>query len=169
VFMVCFADFTPSRGNTPVHHNLSVGTPRVNKTHFEDRSPGSIPVTSPTDKKKKLSELFRESSRHDQDVDDLNTSGNQNIANGNMQARPTVLDLPPKSAHGTPYRNNSVCSSEWTANGDHPLTEKEKPIKSVQCCLPSLISCRTFSERKKKMDPAIAVDDQPTPLDSGTR
>jgi len=153
-------DFTPSRGNTPIHHNFSVGTPRVNKTRFEDRIPGSVSVISPTDKKKKLAELFRESSKHDQDVDDLNTSGNQNIANGNMQARPTVLDLPPKSAHGTPYGTNSVCSSEWT-NGDHPLTEKEKPIKSIQCCLPSLISCRSFSERKKKMDPAIAVDDQP--------
>ncbi|XP_059452416.1 uncharacterized protein At3g27210-like [Corylus avellana] len=166
-------DFTPSRGNTPVHHNLSVGTPRVNKTGFENKIPGSVPVTSPTDKKKKLAELFRESSRNDRDGEDLNISGNQNIANGNIQAQPTlqsVLDLPPKSAHGTPYGTNSVCSSEWTANGDHPLTEKEKPFKSVQCCLPGLISCRSFSERKKKMDPAVAVNDEPrfaTPLVQG--
>ena len=159
VFIVCLADFTPSRGNTPVHH-LSIGTPRINIARFEDRMPGSLPEPSPTDKKKKLAELFRENSRHEnEDVDNLNTSGNQNMANGNMEAKPTVLDLTPKSAHGTPYGTNSVCSSEKTPNGGI-FTGKEKPMRSVQCCLPSLISSASFSDRKKK-SPAIDVHDEP--------
>ncbi|KAK4544639.1 hypothetical protein RGQ29_032994 [Quercus rubra] len=175
-------DFTPSRGNTPVHH-LSIGTPQINiarfedrmpgslpepsptdnikkLARFEDRMPGSLPEPSPTDKKKKLAELFRENSRHEnEDVDNLNTSGNQNMANGNMEAKPTVLDLTPKSAHGTPYGTNSVCSSEKTPNGGI-FTGKEKPMRSVQCCLPSLISSASFSDRKKK-SPAIDVHDEP--------
>ncbi|XP_050270819.1 uncharacterized protein At3g27210-like [Quercus robur] len=174
-------DFTPSRGNTPVHHSLSIGTPRINIARFEDRRPGSLPEPSPTDTikklarfedrmpgslpepspKKKLAELFRESSRHEnEDVDNLNTSGNQNMANGNMEAKPTVLDLTPKSAHGTPYGTNSVSSSEKTPNGG-VFTEKEKSMRSVQCCLPSLISSASFSDRKKKKSPAIAVHDEP--------
>ncbi|KAG2714838.1 hypothetical protein I3843_03G050000 [Carya illinoinensis] len=148
-------DFTPSRGNTPLHNNFSTGIPRVDKVHSENRIPGSPHEPSP---KKKLIELFRESIRQDQDVNNLNTSGNQNISDGKMEVKPTVLDVPPKSAHGTPYGTNSVCSSERTSNGDL-LTEKEKPFRPVQCCLPSLISCRSFSERKKKMDPSIAVVD----------
>ena len=154
----CLADFTPSRGNTPVHHSLSIGTPRINIARFEDRMPGSLPEPSP---KKKLAELFRESSRHEnEDVDNLNTSGNQNMANGNMEAKPTVLDLTPKSAHGTPYGTNSVSSSEKTPNGG-VFTEKEKSMRSVQCCLPSLISSASFSDRKRKKSPAIAVHDEP--------
>lgn len=152
-------DFTPSRGNTPVHHHFSKETPRVSKVRFEDTIPGSTDEPSPTNKKKKLVELFRESIRQGQDFDVLNNSGNhQDIANGKMEVKPFVLDLPPKSAHGTPCGTNSVCSSERTANGD--LFMEEKPIRPMQCCLPSLISCRSFSERKKKMGPAIAVIDE---------
>ncbi|XP_008231142.1 PREDICTED: uncharacterized protein At3g27210 isoform X1 [Prunus mume] len=134
-------DFTPSRGNTPVHHSLSVGSSRMNKTPFEDRIPGP----SPTEKKKKLLELFQESFKNDEDADNA--------------VKPTTPSLPPKSVNGTPVpATNSVSSSEWTANGD-VATEKEKPIRSVQCCLPSLVSCRSSSQRKK-MSPTIAVVDK---------
>ncbi|XVF16219.1 hypothetical protein REPUB_Repub10bG0012900 [Reevesia pubescens] len=135
-------DFTPSRGNTPVHHSFSIGTSLVNKATVEG-SPGSVSETPPG-KKKKLVELFRESVREDQDVNELNISNNQDIANV------------------TPYVSgaNSLCNSEWTANGDNPMF-KEKPFRSVRRCIPSLISCSSFSERKKKMSPAIAVNDKP--------
>ncbi|OMO92982.1 hypothetical protein COLO4_17171 [Corchorus olitorius] len=157
-----YADFTPSRGNTPVHHNFSMGTPRVVKAAAGEGSPGSASETSPTGKKKKLVELFRESIREDQGGDEQNASNNQDIANGKKEVKPTIQDiLPPKSAEGTPYisGSNSLCSSERTANGDHSIF-KEKPFRSVQCCLPSLVSCSSFSERKKKMNPAIAVNDK---------
>ncbi|XVF60049.1 hypothetical protein PTKIN_Ptkin08bG0011600 [Pterospermum kingtungense] len=137
-------DFTPSRGNTPVHHSFSVMTPRVNN------AAAPFTETSPPGKKKMLLELFRESIR-EQDVNELNT--------------PSVQDLlHSKSADdGTPYVSgaNSLCSSDRAANGDNNPMFKEKPYKSVHCCLPSLVSCRSFSVRKKKMSPAIAVNGKP--------
>ncbi|KDP46300.1 hypothetical protein JCGZ_10140 [Jatropha curcas] len=159
-FLSVNGEFTPSRGSTPVHHSFAMGTPKINKTNLEDRSPASKPEPSPT-VKKKLSELFRESRREEPDTDDQQTSDNQNINNGKIEVKQTILDVLPKSASGTPYVSgpNSVCSSERTANGE-PLFQKEKSIKSAQCCLPSLLSCHSFSERKKKMSPAIAVNDR---------
>ncbi|PON95343.1 hypothetical protein TorRG33x02_088650 [Trema orientale] len=151
-------DFTPSRGNTPVHQGFTpIGPSRVNKPPFEDKIPGStVPTPSPTEKKKRLIELFRESMR-----DDNEEVGNVK-ANGTSEVKQTGLDLPPRSGRGTPFLSgaNSVCSSERTPNGD-VIKDEEKPMRSVQCCLPSLVSCRSFSDRKKKMSPALAVNDRP--------
>ena len=137
-------EFTPSRGSTPVHHIF------LNKTTPSE--PGSVPEPSPTTQKKKLLDLFRESVRENQSDDAENTFGNEK-----KEVKPTMVhDLIPKSAHSTPYVSggNSACSSERTMNDDHaPI--REKPVKSVQCCLPSLASCRSFSERKRKTRPAI--------------
>ncbi|KAF8408410.1 hypothetical protein HHK36_007562 [Tetracentron sinense] len=147
-------DFTPSHGNTPIHKSSFIGTPQLNKSFFMDRTSESIPEPSPTDKKKKLAELFRESFGSDQ-VDDQTIAGTQNIANGNLEPKPTILDLPPKSTNGTPYVSgvNSVCSSERTPNGDcKPM--KEKTARTTQCCLPSLVPSCNFNERKKRMTPA---------------
>ncbi|KAF2316431.1 hypothetical protein GH714_041772 [Hevea brasiliensis] len=162
-FLIPNLEFTPSCGSTPVHHNFFMGTPKINKTTLEDRPPGSIPEPSPTGKKKRLSELFKESLREEPEADDLHNSGKQNTANGKIEVKPTILDVLPKSASGTPYISgpNSVCGSERTANGD-ALIERDKSIKSAQCCLPSLISRCSAGERKKKMSPApaIAVNDK---------
>ncbi|XWS44022.1 hypothetical protein CRYUN_Cryun15aG0009600 [Craigia yunnanensis] len=144
-------DFTPSRGNTPVHHSFSVGTSRVNKV-TEEGSPGSVSESSPTGKKKKLIELFRESIGEDQYVNELNTSTNQDITYGKMAVKPTIQDIiPPKSTDDTPYVTgaNSLCSSERTANGDNPMF-KEKPFRSVQCCLPSLVSCSSLVRGRRR-------------------
>ncbi|XP_011651566.1 uncharacterized protein At3g27210 isoform X1 [Cucumis sativus] len=135
-------DFTPSRGNTPVHSSFSSGTPRINQVHgIDDQTPITIPEPSPTGKKR-LAELFRESSRNGTD----------------RQAKPTLNELALQSNPETPYISgtNSVCSSERTPNGD-VWGEKERPFGSVQCCLPSLGSCHSFGDRRKKASPAIAV------------
>ncbi|KAL5581338.1 hypothetical protein UlMin_013780 [Ulmus minor] len=143
-------DFTPSRGNTPVHHQgSSTSSAQVNKLQFEERLPsGSSTGSSPTDKKKKLVELFRESIREDQEVDNQSKP----ITNGTMESKQM-------GNGGTPYVSgaNSGYSSERTPNGQ-VLTEKDKPIRSSQCCLPSLVSCRSFSDRKKKIGSQIAVN-----------
>ncbi|KAK2661493.1 hypothetical protein Ddye_000067 [Dipteronia dyeriana] len=170
-FLSVRGDFTPSCGNTPVHHNFPTGTssrghtpvhqsfrsgnPLPNKAVMEDKIPGSIPEPSPTGKKMKLSELFQQSIR--EAPEDKQTSGSQNTANGKVEVKKTILDVLP-AGNGTPYISgmNSVANSERTANGDS-LMDKEKPMRSVQCCLPSLVS-RNFNERKKKMSPAIAVN-----------
>ncbi|PPR92836.1 hypothetical protein GOBAR_AA27833 [Gossypium barbadense] len=154
--------FTPSRGNTPVHHNsISIGVPKIHKA-IDEGSPGSCSEASPG-KKKKLVELFRDSVKEDQDVNELNTSINQDTANGKLECKPTIQDiLPPKSANGTPYvtQANSQCSSERTANGDN-LMFKEKSVRSAQRCLPSLVLCSSSSERRKKMSPATDVKYKP--------
>ncbi|XP_065879015.1 uncharacterized protein At3g27210-like [Euphorbia lathyris] len=162
-FLSVNGEFTPSRGNTPVHHKFSMGTPKLNNTTLENGppSPGSILEPSPTGKKKRLSELFLESRTDEQDADNLDTSDNKNIANEKSVAKPTILDVLPKSGSSTPYISgtNSVRSSERTANGD-VLFERERSIRSKQCCLPSLMSCRSFTDRRKKMSPAITVNDE---------
>uniref|UniRef100_A0A2P2JK56 Uncharacterized protein n=1 Tax=Rhizophora mucronata TaxID=61149 RepID=A0A2P2JK56_RHIMU len=144
-------DFTPSCGTTPVHHNFSVGTPQVHTIPLVDRPP--LPEPSPTGKKR-LSDLFRESLREDHDVNNPHLSSYQSSSE-KMEVKPTVLDVLPKSANATPFvpGTNSVCSSERTANGG--------ALKSTQCCLPSLMSCRSFSDRKKKLSPSVDVNGKP--------
>ncbi|XP_023529186.1 uncharacterized protein At3g27210-like [Cucurbita pepo subsp. pepo] len=136
-------DFTPSRGNTPVRTSFSSGTPRINQVHVvDDLTPIAMPKPSPTGKKK-LAELFRDSSRNGTDI----------------QTKPTLNELALQSNPETPYMSgtNSVCSSERTSNGGDVWIEKEKRFGSAQCCLPSLGSRRSFGDRRKKASPAIAV------------
>ncbi|KAA8548223.1 hypothetical protein F0562_004516 [Nyssa sinensis] len=144
-FIPCH-DFTPSRGSIPVHHSFSMGTLQVNKALLEDKTPSSKPEPSPTENKKSLSELFQESFREDPDVD-----------NENMENKMAATDIPQKSANGTPYisETNSICSSQRTPNADF-RAEKEKSARSAQCCLPSFLSSRSSSERKK-MSPARSL------------
>ncbi|XP_061364636.1 uncharacterized protein At3g27210-like isoform X2 [Gastrolobium bilobum] len=134
-------DFTPSRGNTPVHHTF--GTHVVNNTPSENRTIGSMHEPSP-ENKKKLLELFR-----DTDKDD---------GNGQKEVKPTIQDVMPKSAHCTPYlsKANSACSSERAISEDR-VSIREK-VKSFRACIPSLSSCRSFSERRSKTSSAIQVN-----------
>ncbi|QCD96669.1 hypothetical protein DEO72_LG6g1376 [Vigna unguiculata] len=140
-------EFTPSRGSTPLHHIF------LNKTPSSE--PGSVPEPSPTTQKKKLLDLFRESVRENRSED-----GENNFDSEMKEEKARSADEVPKSTHSTPYVswfNNSVCSSERTMNGDH-VSLREKTVKSVQGCLPSLASCRSFSERKRKTSLAIAAN-----------
>ncbi|GLT33104.1 hypothetical protein SLA2020_077180 [Shorea laevis] len=153
-------DFTPSRGSTPVHHSFSRGMTPVHHA-LADGTPTPIPEPSPTGAKKKLLELFQESLREDLDVDEQRTVSKQSITHGKLEVKSTILDLPPKSANGTPFGGaNSVGSSERTANGDDIIMDKEKPIRASPCCLPSLVSCRSLAERKKKLNNVITVNDK---------
>ncbi|WOH05021.1 hypothetical protein DCAR_0624433 [Daucus carota subsp. sativus] len=127
-FMSVNGEFTPSRGNTPVHHNFSAGAPRVNKTGGADLTPNDRPEPSPTDKKHRLSDLFKESLRNDHNEDEQ-TSGS---------ATPNA---------------SSLQSSERTPNGNF----KVKSLRSIQCCIPSLRSSSSFNERKKKMSPVGTI------------
>ncbi|KAL2335200.1 hypothetical protein Fmac_016413 [Flemingia macrophylla] len=134
-------DFTPSRGTTPVHHTF--GTPS------RHRIPSPMAATS-LEKKKKLLELFQENVKEAQ-VDD----GHGHI----KEAKPTIKDVIPKSANGTPYLSgaNSGCSSERIMSEDR-ASVREKSVKSLQGCMPSLSSCRSFRERRRKTSPAIEVN-----------
>lgn len=75
------------------------------------------------------------------------------------QEKPTIQDVLPKSSHSTPYssRANSASSSERVKNDDC-VSVREKSHKSSLFCIPSLTSCRSSRERRRKTSPAIAVD-----------
>ncbi|KAL0424210.1 UNVERIFIED_CONTAM: hypothetical protein Sradi_0955800 [Sesamum radiatum] len=139
------ADFTPSRGSTPVHHKFSSGNPPANKAPAIEATLDAESEPSPLDKKKRLSELFKESLRH-QYEDEVPEK---------VKAEEKTNPVEAKSTHGTPrfFGLNSRSSSERTPNGVL-LKADEKPLKSGQCCLPRLLPSRSFSERKKKMSPA---------------
>ncbi|XP_073296698.1 uncharacterized protein At3g27210-like [Primulina huaijiensis] len=154
-FLSVNGDFTPSQGNTPVHPSFSVGNPRANDSFIVEGTLDSIPSPSSPDKKKRLSELFKENLHADQFVNEENTTGWGNAVPANVETRATGVVLQyPKSTNGTPYLSgaNSRGSSERTPNG--LFEADENSVKSAQCCLPRLLSSRSFNERRKRMSPA---------------
>ncbi|KZV20251.1 hypothetical protein F511_25520 [Dorcoceras hygrometricum] len=154
-FVSVNGDFTPSRGNTPVHPSFSVGKPRPNDSLMVEGTLDSVPSPSSPEKKKRLSDLFKESLRADQYVDQDNTAGVENVVPANFETRATNVVLQyPKSTNGTPYLPgvNSRGSSERTPNG--LFEADDNTAKSAQCCLPRLLSSRSFNERRKRMSPA---------------
>ncbi|KAK1383967.1 putative adenylate kinase 1 [Heracleum sosnowskyi] len=116
-FMSVNGEFTPSRGNTPVHSFITAA-PQVNKAFFEDSALGGTIKNQafPCDKKMSLSDLFNQSFRAKQDAaDEQNTSGCSSDTNC----------------------SSSLQSSERTPNGNFKA-EREKSLMSLQCCLPNL-------------------------------
>ncbi|KAG9158972.1 hypothetical protein Leryth_013346 [Lithospermum erythrorhizon] len=113
-------DFTPSRGNTPVHHSFSSFPQR--KVTVPEKVPVLLPEPSP---KKRLSELFKDSVREHQDSDGQDGANNNND----------------KPATGNPYLSgaNSGYSAEKNPNG---RTQDETSVRSAQCCLPRMRSSR---------------------------
>ncbi|XP_056166068.1 uncharacterized protein LOC130137812 [Syzygium oleosum] len=160
-FSVVNGDFTPSRGstpsrgNTPIHPSLFRGTQLV-KNAPRDKAPVLVPKPSPTSKKKKLAELFRDSLTDQEDVADHDASAHKAMAEEKAEAKPTILDVLLISDQGTP--STFMCSGERTPNGDHVM-EEQKPVRTVTCCLPRLSSYGGFTERNKKMSSAITVHD----------
>ncbi|KAL2505347.1 hypothetical protein Adt_20993 [Abeliophyllum distichum] len=136
-------DFTPSRGSTPVHHSFSIG------------NPVSISVSSPAAKKKKLSDLFKESLLGDHDLDAQNAASNQKVDAAEVKAEVSSVILPPKSADENPnvLAANFSYRSERNSNG--VLRPEDKSVKS---CLPRLVSSRSFSEKRKRMSPARYIE-----------
>ncbi|KAI6684133.1 hypothetical protein NL676_030046 [Syzygium grande] len=148
-FFVFFLDFTPSRGstpsrgNTPIHPSLFRGTQLV-KNAPKDKAPVLVPEPSPTSKKKKLAELFRDSLREQEDVADHDASAHKAMAKEKAEAKPTVLDVLPISDQGTPSisKPTFMCSGERTPNGDHVMEER-KPLER-DLLPPSIVFIRRF-------------------------
>lgn len=129
----------------------------MNKVLVEEAT-SSVPEPSPPDKKKRLSELFKESLRHPEYTDEDNSATDKN----GTPARVVVAEAPTlaqqlKSTNGTPYfsRANSGGSYERTPNG--VLGVEERHLKSPQCCLPKMLSSRSLNERKRRTSPSRNV------------
>ncbi|KAJ0094473.1 hypothetical protein Patl1_16917 [Pistacia atlantica] len=148
--IVYVTDLTPSSGNTPIHHKSTIDTPHLDKIVYTDSTPmpNSLPEPSPTDMKKQLIELFRES------FGDGCSDGDQNL-HGQQEAKPTVFDLPPKSRYE--LVPNSVCSSERTPYRE-TYSRKGKSSQYSQCCIPSLMRSLSFTERKKGLSSPVLED-----------
>ncbi|KAL6509179.1 hypothetical protein OROGR_022489 [Orobanche gracilis] len=147
-FLSVNGDFTPSRGNTPVHHSFSWGNTQANVV---EQTIGYISEPSFPDKKKRLSELFKESLRNNEYAGVDTAADNPNESRAKVVPESTGLTQPPKSTNDTPYLYTT--GSERTPNGE----EDKKALKCGQCCLPMLISSRSFCERKNRMSPAQKV------------
>ncbi|XP_077250304.1 uncharacterized protein At3g27210-like [Tasmannia lanceolata] len=139
-FLSVNGDFTSSSCSTPNHQRSTPGTPQLKKAFFVDRTLDPTSEFSPTDKKKKLADLFRESLGDEQVPEEQNLGHNQSKVNGKLDVNNTNIHTPPKSSQGTPYLSvaNSVCNSERIPNKD-TKHEKEKTVKATQCCMPGLI------------------------------
>ncbi|PIN09792.1 hypothetical protein CDL12_17620 [Handroanthus impetiginosus] len=140
-------EFTPSRGSTPVHHSFSSGNQRTNKAPQAEPATNAMAEPSPPDKKKRLSELFKESLRGEPEYVDEETSA------VNKTESPAKALSASKSVNGTPYLSGatSANSSERTPNG--VLRTEDKSSKSIHCCLPGLLSSHSYNERRKRTSP----------------
>ncbi|KAK4392882.1 hypothetical protein Sango_1759000 [Sesamum angolense] len=105
----------------------------------------------------KPTKLFKESLRDDQYTEEETAARNKDEAPENVVPEATSIVQPPKSTNATPYLSgaNSGNSSERTPNG--VLKAEDKSVKSAQCCIPRLLSSRSFSERRKRTNPAPNV------------
>jgi len=136
-------DFTPSQGNTPVHHSFSIGNLQVNKNIFNESTP------EPSPNKKRLSELFQESLKEDQGIN-FEDHNNEIGESTKAENKTTVLGLPP--VNSTIPLSSEIASK----NGDYKA-QKKNTLKSAQCCLPKMLSSRSFNERRSKMSPAQSI------------
>ncbi|CAK9326184.1 unnamed protein product [Citrullus colocynthis] len=126
-------DFTPSCGNTPLHHRFPAETPRTSKvgTDNEPSTFNSPPLS--TKRRKKLGDLFRESLGDDASFAFLNHDDDRKA------------DEP--CLAGT----DSVCNSDRIGGGDELGDENPIGFESKLCCLPPLVSRNSSRERKEDL------------------
>ena len=119
-----------------------------------DSTSSPILEPSPTDMKKQLIELFRESFRDD-------TIDGGQILQESSKANPTFSHLSSKSTNKSLYEcvANSACSSEKIPNRSYNHG-KGKFAKSARCCLPNLVRSLSFSGRRKRLSLAHSTGSQ---------
>lgn len=134
-FMSVNGEFTPSRGNTPVHHNFSSGN---------NKPPVSIPnqpSPSSSEKKMRLSDLFNDSLRGNYDSE------------GEQDGEPVKNGVSSKAE--SPFMHGG----EVAANGSNGLKTKRERFGS---CFPSLLSSRSSSTNgRKMMSPGLGPSPNP--------
>ncbi|KAK6252343.1 hypothetical protein QUC31_014063 [Theobroma cacao] len=142
-------DSTSSCGNSPNHQKSFTESSLPDKNHSTDCAQDAVSQHSPTETKKQLIELFRES------FDDGDAVNDDPSLDGRLKEKPATFSLRPKSTSRSPSESipNSVQSSEATPYRGY-LPKKEKSAQSAQCCLPSLVRNMSFGERKKRLSPA---------------
>ncbi|KAI3713278.1 hypothetical protein L1987_71852 [Smallanthus sonchifolius] len=120
-FMSVNGEFTPSRGNTPVHHSLVPTRANTTIAHVEPLGSKAQPSPAPIENRKRLLDFFKESRR------DSYGSYYEEFAE------------PP-----------SKYSDEMGSNKYSPHLQRERPAGSLQGCFTGLLSVRSTGRRNKK-------------------
>lgn len=180
-------DFTPSRGNTPVHNGVGNSrfnrtfSPHVNRALFDGRPPlrsasnlsrGSTPVHHRSNSAASprvsitLPAAAPGSSQDPSSIPkkkkklaDLFRESIRERA-GESLALDTYENASTPNSTATPYAsgNNSVSSSgKWTPTHNY-VADKEKPPKVAQCCFPRLVPSRSLRENKKVSSTSMTRD-----------
>ncbi|KFK37644.1 hypothetical protein AALP_AA3G010000 [Arabis alpina] len=141
-FMSVDGEFTPSRGTTPVHHNFCDQIPKAEETKHEEEEEA---LPSPTDNKKRLLELFKET----QDEDEEEEQEVDVVAKSKARACLWLRTPVRSSAPTTPYNNDRE-------------RQRLKRVRSATHggCVPRLVSCSSFTERRRKMMSHVPIDVQ---------
>ncbi|CAN6462758.1 unnamed protein product [Victoria cruziana] len=116
-------DFTPSRGNSLNYHGSRPGTPRPTLASIVSRMSDVKTEISPTSKKKKLADLFKETQEMDEDAGDVSplqaSSSNQEKAD---HEQPKVFEakaLPPKALAPTSVPFDADFTSDSVPTADN--------------------------------------------------
>ncbi|CAO2816419.1 unnamed protein product [Amaranthus hypochondriacus] len=171
-------DFTPSRGNTPVHAS---GTPRLSRVFSPQVSravfEGKPPMRSASNRSRSSSSVRRSfSSTLTQETGPISeVAGGPNpdtstkpkskkladLFRESMRERDGVgltvtSPLPPKSENRAPSAlRYSVSSTDIV---DDNLAVKDKPAKHKHRCFPRLVYVRSFSESKRTSTPPTSMN-----------
>ncbi|GAA0185674.1 hypothetical protein LIER_32962 [Lithospermum erythrorhizon] len=115
-------DFTPSLGNTPVHHNFSSG-PKLKVTVPED-APVVFPGSSPT---KRLSELLDENLREHQDSECI--TGTSNVSGAKSVNSAEKIPNGRRSPDETSViRAKQCCLPRFRSNSSRRYSEEKKTL-----------------------------------------
>lgn len=108
-----------------MHHKFCDQTPQGEEKNHEEEEP------SPTDNKKRLLELFKETQDEDEEEEDY-------VAEGKARTCLWIRTPARSSAPATPYNNNK---------------ERQQKFKRVRYgrCVPRLVSCSSFTDRRRNM------------------
>ncbi|KAE8690818.1 putative Serine-threonine protein kinase, plant-type [Hibiscus syriacus] len=131
-------DSVSSSCNSPNHQKSFRENSKPDKNQSLDHG---VPAESPTDTKKLLIELFRESVNDDDANDNNDPSSKQRSKNEPSTTSP--YESIPNSAHSSGTTPHRGC-----------LPRNDKPAQSAQRCLPSFVRNTSFGERKKRLSPA---------------
>uniref|UniRef100_A0A1D1ZKS2 Uncharacterized protein At3g27210 n=1 Tax=Anthurium amnicola TaxID=1678845 RepID=A0A1D1ZKS2_9ARAE len=143
-------DFTPSRGSTP---DYQTGVPVKLELHkvalfFH----GVSDIKSELSPRKTLAELLQESLNGGPLEQEHNTVKTEVQVNGKSEANKTIMEELSNSVSGTPYLSgtNSVCSEQRTSDVEF-RTAKQKRGEAMQCCIPSLVHCLSFNDKRTQI------------------
>ncbi|XP_031477121.1 uncharacterized protein LOC116248464 [Nymphaea colorata] len=160
-------DFTPSRGNSLNYHGSTPGTPRPTLASIVSRMSDIKAEISPTSKRKKLADLFKETQEKDDDAGDVSlplqpSSINRQMVDNEQPNVDETKPLPPKALVRTPvpFDANSSSNSVPTTDFMDLKVGNRKGAKESQCCMPKMLPGLSFNEKKMLPSPVLMIENK---------